>query len=37
VATACLYDARSHSGLEAVRLLELHPDLFRHPIADLVT
>jgi excisionase family DNA binding protein len=37
VATACLYDVRRHSGLETTRLLELHPDLFRHPIADLVS
>jgi transcriptional repressor of dcmA and dcmR len=37
VGTACLYDARSHSGLETAQLLRLHPDLFRHPVAHLVS
>ena len=37
VATACLYDARSHSGLETARLVQRHPDLFRHPIAQFVS
>ncbi len=37
VATACLYDARRHSGLETARLVQRHPDLFRHPIAQFVS
>jgi transcriptional repressor of dcmA and dcmR len=37
VATACLYDARIYSGLETARLLDIHPDLFRHPAAHLVS
>jgi len=37
VTTACLYDARSYSGLETARLLERHPDLFRDPIAHFVS
>lgn len=37
VATTCLYDARTHSGLETAHLLRLHPDLFRHPVAQLVS
>ncbi len=37
VATACLYDARCHSGLETARLLRRHPDLFRHPFAHFVS
>ena len=37
VATACLYDARIHSGLETARLLGVHPDLFRHPVAHLLS
>ena len=37
VATVCLYDARSHSGLETARLVQRHPDLFRHPIARFVS
>jgi transcriptional repressor of dcmA and dcmR len=37
VATACLYDARIHSGLEMARLFQAHPDLFRQPIAHLVS
>src|SRR2546422_722955 len=37
VATVCLYDARSHSGLETARLVQRHPDLFRHPIAQFVS
>jgi hypothetical protein len=37
VATACLYDARRHSGLETARLVQRHPDLFRHPIAHFVS
>jgi transcriptional repressor of dcmA and dcmR len=37
VATTCLYDARIYSGLETARLLEIHPDLFRHPAAHLVS
>ena len=36
VTTACLYDARSHSGLETARLVQHHPDLFRQPIAEFV-
>lgn len=36
VTTACLYDARSHSGLETARLVQGHPDLFRQPIARFV-
>ena len=36
VTTACLYDARSHSGLETVRLVQHHPDLFRQPIPQFV-
>jgi excisionase family DNA binding protein len=35
VSTLCLYDARRHSGLEAVALLQAHPDVFRHPVARL--
>ena len=37
VTTACLYDARSHSGLETARLVQGHPDLFRQPIAHFVS
>jgi len=37
VTTACLYDARIHSGLETARLVQRHPDLFRHPIAHFVS
>jgi excisionase family DNA binding protein len=37
VATACLYDARRHSGLETARLVQRHPDLLRHPIAHFVS
>lgn len=37
VATACLYDARTHSGLETTGVLALHPDLFRHPVARFVS
>jgi transcriptional repressor of dcmA and dcmR len=37
VATACLYDARIYSGLETARLLDIHPDVFRHPAAHLVS
>ena len=37
VATVCLYDARTLSGLQTTRLLQRHPDLFRHPIAHLVS
>jgi hypothetical protein len=37
VATACLYDARAHSGLETARLLRIHADLFRHPVGRLVS
>ena len=37
VATACLYDARAHSGLETAGVLAVHPDLFRHPVAHLVS
>ena len=37
VATACLYDARGHSGLEIARLVQRHPDLFRQPLAHFVS
>jgi len=37
VATVCMYDARSHSGLETTAVLALHPDLFRQPVAHLVS
>lgn len=37
VATTCLYDARAHSGLETAGILAVHPDLFRHPVAHLVS
>jgi transcriptional repressor of dcmA and dcmR len=37
VATMCLYDARAHSGLETAGVLAVHPDLFRHPVAHLVS
>jgi excisionase family DNA binding protein len=37
VATTCLYDARLYSGLETARLLGIHPDLFRQPVAHLVS
>ena len=37
LATACLYDARLHSGLETARLLGVHPDLFRHPVTHLLS
>jgi len=37
VATVCMYDARVHSGLETAAVLTLHPDLFRHPVANLVS
>lgn len=37
VATACLYDARAHSGLETAGVLAVHPDLFRQPVAHLVS
>jgi len=37
VTTACLYDARSYSGLEAARLVQRHPDLFRHPNTQFVS
>jgi len=37
LATACLYDARIHSGLDTARLLRVHPDLFRQPVAHLVS
>jgi transcriptional repressor of dcmA and dcmR len=37
VATVCLYDARVYSGVETALLLQLHPDLFRHPTGDLLT
>jgi transcriptional repressor of dcmA and dcmR len=36
VATTCLYDARLYSGLETVRLLGIHPDLFHQPVTHLV-
>ena len=36
LATACLYDARNHSGVETAALLRMHPDLFRHPVGHLV-
>lgn len=37
VATMCMYDARTHSGLETAGVLALHPDLFRQPVAHLVS
>ena len=37
VTTACLYDARRHSGLETARLIQHHPDLFRRPIAQFLS
>lgn len=37
VATMCLYDARAHSGEETAAVLALHPDLFRHPVAHVVS
>jgi transcriptional repressor of dcmA and dcmR len=37
VATACLYDARAHSGLETAHLLRIHADLFHHPVDRLVS
>jgi len=37
VTTMCLYDARAHSGLETAAVLALHPDLFRQPVAHLVS
>ena len=37
VTTACLYDARNHTGLETARLIQRHPDLFRRPIAHFVS
>ena len=37
VTTACLYDARSHSGLETARVVQRHPDLFRHPNVHFVS
>src|SRR5436190_16143988 len=37
VTTACLYDARRHSGLETARVVQRHPDLFRYPIAHFVS
>ncbi len=37
VTTACLYDARSYTGLETARLIQRHPDLFRRPIAHFVS
>jgi transcriptional repressor of dcmA and dcmR len=37
VATMCLYDARAYSGVETASLLQLHPDLFRHPTGELLT
>jgi hypothetical protein len=37
VNTQCLYDARVHSGLETAGVLAAHPDLFRQPVAHLVS
>ena len=37
VTTMCLYDARAHSGVETASLLQLHGDLFRHPVDRLVS
>ena len=37
VTTACLYDARSHSGLETARLIQHHPQLFRHLLARFLS
>jgi transcriptional repressor of dcmA and dcmR len=37
VATMCLYDARAHSGLQTAGVLAVHPDLFRQPVAHLVS
>lgn len=37
VSTMCMYDARTHSGLETAAVLALHPDLFRQPVAHLVS
>jgi len=37
VSTVCLYDARVHTGLETAAVLALHPDLFRQPVAHLVS
>jgi excisionase family DNA binding protein len=37
VATLCLYDARRLSGVEASRVLQVHGDLFRHPVDALVS
>src|SRR5256885_346307 len=31
VDTLCLYDARALSGVEAARLLEVHPEVLRYP------
>ncbi len=35
--TTCLYDARRHSGMETAALLRIHPDVFRHSVAHLVS
>jgi excisionase family DNA binding protein len=37
LATTCLYDVRTHSGLETAGLLRVHPDLFRQPVGHLVS
>jgi len=37
VETLCLYDARAHTGVETAAVLRLHPDLFHHPIDQLVS
>jgi transcriptional repressor of dcmA and dcmR len=37
VATLCLYDARRLSGVEASRVLQVHPDMLRHPAGTLVS
>lgn len=34
--TLCLHDARRLSGVEASRMLQVHGDLFRHPVDALV-
>lgn len=35
VATLCLYDARTHSGLEVLDVLKCHQDVFQHPVDRL--
>lgn len=37
VTTLCLYDARRLSGVEASRVLQVHGDMFRHPVDRLVS